>query len=509
MARRGPNSMLLNRGDRVVHRTHGMGRVTGADGDVVVVHMDRYDMRVSVPLSELQPVPDTSADGPGASSSGPQGGGGRRAQPGPPGRSKSPRAFTKSTPPTDRPSERPTLAPPPPPLVAPGEGVLQATRMVDQDRVALLQGIEALRFGVMPPVRLDSLTAGYQQMERWIKSRLPHEGTPQVSEISGPFGSGKSHASGVVRHVANKLEYLTAHVEVDGVATTLSDPAGLLHALWNTLQGPGFRSSTPLLHLTERVLRSVRALPRLVPTGADRFRENMQAIRFLERAGRLDGYAYQLDALLSSSGEYTANQIREQVRRDFGYSPWELTLRPMIGRLVAERPYDFVEALGGVASLARLAGFKGLVVTIDEFEVEGWILSARKRERVRDLLEVLGRYLRGETRHRPAPLAMFFATTGDVDTRSAQFIRALIPAQGNPQYSVRALNRRSRANLAKAICDLYREAYALTGDPDYELATRVESEVGSRLGDSDGTRTFIKTLVGLLDERHGPPASNC
>jgi hypothetical protein len=461
------------------------------DGELAVIHVDRYDMRVDVTLPELKAVPEA----PAASSVSPAPDtphsalGGGRALPAPD--------------PAISPALRPATLPrgPDPRLEAePEPGV---------HRGALLQSLEALRFGVAPTVRLDKLTAGYKRLERWIGSRLPHsnDGLPQVSEIWGPFGAGKSHASAVVRHVANEFNYLTAHVEVDGVGTTLSDPAGLLHALWNTLEGPGFRSSTPILHLMEVVVSSVRFLPRFVPRGIDRIRENMLAVRFLSRAGRLDVHAYQLDALLCSSDEYTAKQVLEQIRRDLGYSPADFALRPMIGRRVVDRPYDFVEALGGLALLAQLAGFSGLAVTIDEFEVETWFLSAQKRERVRDVLTILGDYLRGETDHKPAPLALFFATTGDTDTRGDQFIRTLVASEGSQRYSVRGLDRRARGRLGREICDLYRDAYNLTEALDDQLIARVESELASRLSDSDGTRVFIKSLTGLLDERHGPSRS--
>jgi len=42
----------------------------------------------------------------------------------------------------------------------------------------------------------------------------------------------------------------------------------------------------------------------------------------------------------------------------------------MVSRTVQARGMDLVESLAGHAALARLAGFKGLVVTIDEFEIE-------------------------------------------------------------------------------------------------------------------------------------------
>src|SRR5690606_6763301 len=99
---------------------------------------------------------------------------------------------------------------------------------------------EALRFGLVPHAHLEELTIGIAQLDAWVTSRLPHTngGAPKVSEVCGPFGTGKSHMMAVVRHAASKNNYLTARVEIDGQNVTLSDPERLLYALWSTLEGP-------------------------------------------------------------------------------------------------------------------------------------------------------------------------------------------------------------------------------------------------------------------------------
>lgn len=68
-------------------------------------------------------------------------------------------------------------------------------------------------------------------------------------------------------------------------------------------------------------------------------------------------------------------------------------IKRMIGNTVVDRPYDFVGSLAGNAIIAQLAGLRGLVVTIDEFEVEQSQLALSRLYRVQQLLTAIHAYL--------------------------------------------------------------------------------------------------------------------
>jgi hypothetical protein len=185
-----------------------------------------------------------------------------------------------------------------------------------------------------------------------------------------------------------------------------------------------------------------------------------------------------------------------------------LALRRMLGNSVAERPYDLVATLAGHALIARLAGFQGLVVTIDEFEVEQ-APSPANFARVRQVLAVLAAYLRGETAYPAAPLGLCFATVGEDEHGGDAAIGALLAATGGAHYALEPWPPAQRRELARRLYDLYRAAYALAQDfagPAAAAADRLEARFAAEgLDDSRLIRAFIKRYVGALDLLYGPP----
>jgi len=372
------------------------------------------------------------------------------------------------------------------------------------------QAVEALRFGLVPYAMLDELTLGYDALRAWIRNRLPdaHDDTPQVSAVFGPFGAGKSHMMAVIRHVAEQSGYLTARVEVDGNAVSLAEPAKLLHALWGTLRGDGFLSSTPLLDLYVVAAKAGRRAPTIAPRGIDRPRTNYLFIaEALLRGRALDEYSHMLEEVLSSSPLGRVGSMHVLLGLSQAIRNGEVaTFKPMIGTTVEHRPYDFVETLAGHATVAQLAGYRGIVLTIDEFEVDRSLLTPAKQERLVRLLRVLQQYLDGETGHRAAPLALFFATVGEEGHTGDKVIENLIGAEPEARYDLQPWPPEELHRLAGKIDRLYTVAYGLEEAIDGALVARVEADLDTMgSGDSGLIRAFIKRYVGALDVRYGPP----
>lgn len=113
-----------------------------------------------------------------------------------------------------------------------------------------LKTIEALRFGLVPTTRLPELTLGFEKARSWVLSRLPApRGNRVVSQVNGPFGTGKSHMMALIRCLAMKEGYAVAQVEVDGSQVSLSQPADLLAKLWQSVKAEGLPVMNPLLRL--------------------------------------------------------------------------------------------------------------------------------------------------------------------------------------------------------------------------------------------------------------------
>jgi hypothetical protein len=373
--------------------------------------------------------------------------------------------------------------------------------------VGLRRSIEALRFGLVPDQALEALTVGIEKLSAWSLSRFPcaHAGHPLASAITGPFGAGKSHTMAVIRRLALRQGYIVARVEVDGRAVSLSAPAKLLHQLWSTTQMNDRRSSTPLVDLYTMAVKTGQSAPSIAPRGIDRIKHNYEVVAAIHRAGQVDKHGPLIEALLSSSDEVTAAGVTRALRLERHAAYWDVRPKPMIGSTVADRPYDFVEVLAGHAVLAKMSGFKGLIVTVDEFEVEQ-MLTRVQYERVNDLLQVLTAYFNDKLEYQAAPLGMFFATVGDDGHEGDQAIAAMVGVSPNARHDLESWSRAQRAELAERIFGVYCASYGITAEFDTALVDNVERQLFAYgVSDSGLVRAFIKRCVALLDAAHGPP----
>ncbi len=371
------------------------------------------------------------------------------------------------------------------------------------------QAVDALRFGLVPEKYIEQLTIGFTKLESWVLGRLPaaNNNLPQVSEVFGPFGSGKSHTMSVIRYIAKREGYAVVRVEVDGQNISLSDPEKLLSSLWSTLEAKDYESPTPLLDLYVKSIERGNPAPQIAPRGTDRIRDNYSTIKLIKERGHLDKYGDVLDIIVSSSDEYTASQVAAMIWKEPNIYGSEVTVRRMIGQRVGDRPYDFVESLVGHGHISELAGFKGLVVTIDEFEVER--VNSAKFDRVLDLLTVLTEYFNGTLDHNNYPVSIFFATVGQEGNISDSSIDNLVESAGGDYYEIPEMKPSERFKLAQRMYKLYSKAYDIESPFDQQLAKEIERKASKHGGDDSGIlRAFIKRYIAALDKAFGPSGGN-
>lgn len=381
---------------------------------------------------------------------------------------------------------------------------------ISQDIYSLRMALEALRFGLVPISRIDSLSIGFQEMENWVISCLPQQnnGKQVTSIVQGPFGTGKSHAMAVIRYVASKNNYLVARVEVDGQNISLFNPEKLLSSLWSTLSSDDFFSATPLLDLYVKAVDRGCPPPRIVSSGMDRIRENYIIIQSLRRSGLVESYSSELDVIISSGDECSASEVNRQLQLDPKVPFSRSSLKRIIDNKVSERPNCFVQSLVGHAIIAKLAGYRGLVITVDEFEVET-NLTKTNLLRVYNLLSLLLNYFNGASNYTEAPLAVFWSTIGDLNNVNEIILNKMVGASEGKTYELKTWEKQDLLLLASKIHHLYRDAYMLDKPFSNTQANKlIELLVSKGYCDNWMIRAFIKYYIMILDMRFGPPGDD-
>ncbi|MGQ4807430.1 hypothetical protein NKDENANG_00778 [Candidatus Entotheonellaceae bacterium PAL068K] len=386
-------------------------------------------------------------------------------------------------------------------------GVLSAEKPPgNQEAPELRRVIEALRFGLVPLGAIEDLTVGFQRFEDWVRRQLPdhHAGRATFSEVAGPFGVGKSHAMAVVRHLAEQADYAIAQVQVDGQLISFSDPEHLLAELWRTLRFEGQTHSTPLLDLYIKAIDRGGRAPRITSDGIDRIEDNYKMVQLLQRTGLLEKYGSDFDGVLSCSPDIRVSDLSSAISREPMIRASDVVIRPMIGHAVVSRPDDLVQSLCGHAVIAQLAGHKGLVITIDEFEVEHF--DRRRFERTRDGILALTRYLAEKSGYPAAPLALFVAAVGQEGHVGDQELEAIVQLTQGGLYELQALSEEDLSELGHKIHKTYCSAYEVQEafSPTWVEDIKAQAEA---FGDTESgfVRAFIKGFVARCDRRYGPP----
>ena len=365
-----------------------------------------------------------------------------------------------------------------------------------------LKAIEALRFGLVPTSDLPRLTLGFDKAQEWILSRLPSpSGNRIVSQVNGPFGTGKSHMMSLIRHVATREGYAVAQVEVDGCRVSLADPASFLAKLYQSMKATGLQATNSLLNLYVKAIKNGLRQWDLSQKGLHRTEGNLGMVRLLHEVGELDYFEEELDSFLCANNQYTASQLGVHIRRNSRHNP-NTPLYSVIGREVAGRTRDFIESLVSNTIVAVHAGYKGLVITIDEFEVEYSALSYH-RDRIRMLADALYNYINSTSEWPKAPLALFFAAVGQEGHQGDEIIENIMSLfDGDCFWPLTSWAKTARRDLAEKIFTVYAQAYYITeafAEEWFEQADR------RCRGDEQNIRAFIKRYVAGLDEEFGPP----
>lgn len=374
-----------------------------------------------------------------------------------------------------------------------------------------LRVIESLRFGLVPEYYIDQLTIGFEKIKDVTEKilRKCEAFLPVGFQVCGEYGCGKSHTLSVMRYVARNDGFFTLKVEVDGESISLSNPSKLLNMLFLSVQDNDIYSDYPLVNLFLKALLlkndSFEKLKRF-----ETIQKYLNVITALGELGLVDEYSYFLESLLSCSDEVSATDVNKMLSEALRYSGYSnLKLKTLISRKVDERYLDFIETLAGIATLVAAAGYKGLIVTIDEFEVER-IKNPSNYKLVQNMLQVIGQYLSGNLNIPKAPLCIIFSAINQGGEKGDPDITRYISKTPENMFEVTKWSEHQKIELLKKLHVLYCETYQLWSEFSLNTGENLTKLIESKLPNNESRqiRSIIKWYLTLLDLQYGPPGKS-
>ncbi|MBI2373811.1 MAG: DUF2791 family P-loop domain-containing protein [Deltaproteobacteria bacterium] len=377
------------------------------------------------------------------------------------------------------------------------------------------QTVEALRLGVVPSTHAQAYTVGRERELASLRAMLDEAastGSGQASGLRllwGDYGAGKTHLLEVLEQLALERGFITARTILDADEIPPSHPRRLYRALVTRLRYPDDAEVglEPLF----------RKLEGSAAHGSGR---GARSSRFLSPALHVRRVgAPALAGLFSelASGAPFEQALRAEMERYLRFLRWD---GPGLLALPDFRTYGrvYVHLLGTIAAWAKDAGYRGLLVLLDEVEGVQALDSVHARL-AHDVLrhfaaatlpatslrfdpedekslyrgghEVLRKLpLRFDEKQ---PLCVTMALTPLPEVEAT--ISAMLDSE---QASVRLspLGRAELAELTARVASIYGRAYPGSTSPDTE---RLLSLVRSAVNGQDDPRSVIRAVAGFLD----------
>lgn len=379
--------------------------------------------------------------------------------------------------------------------------------------------LEALRFGLVPPRAIRSFTIGYDQLAKWALETLERFG-PSFSLVTGPYGSGKSHALAVFRQVAEERGFLVSGVSIDREEVRLTNPPGLFYAIAASLTGKDFWEDLPVLELFRRSARLMKGPEHIYYSWDKRGRnwlaQNMKALNLLETYGLLEDEAIATDVerFLSGDRQMSKSALEKKLKEAHGPMVRQIGLNRLIFQPVfprgtspssPEAPLAWLEGMIDLARLAQGAGYRGLAVTIDEVDVEA--TTGKEGRRADAFLQTLVSSWDGRTDwpSEGAPLYVVFAQVDEEGGRKA-LIEELVDRSGGTVLALKYRTKEELWSLNPRILSLYGDVYRIDEVRAGAMPDRLFELLSGRLFKQDELiRSYIKWLIAMLDLVYGPP----
>ena len=365
------------------------------------------------------------------------------------------------------------------------------------------RGVLALKLGQVLEEHVTRLSTGTDSVQAKLNTVVERALKRQARGvlIEGAWGSGKTHLLTMLRAIATSKGMATSSVILDGDGVRLSDPMRLMETILESLRYPG--EVVPC-----GIAARLRQLRRSRSAWLSRFRG---ARRIAHAMNVLPERAFDEPEILTILEDYlmlslSTTQAKVALARQ-GYRG--VLLPSMVSRAVAERPGRFREHLEGWAEFVTQTGAKGLVVIVDEVDVEygsttGWAAArVAERRRRNQLLVALSDCLRKKL---PLVVAFGSAPADSEVPEEDDAVRDLARRMGASALTIIQAPRPDLAQmrqLAQRVIDLYTSGYTerlAKVDPAQVAALRDSLAESFIEKESDPVpRTLVRRTLEYLD----------
>jgi hypothetical protein len=373
-----------------------------------------------------------------------------------------------------------------------------STKQMTEREVEARKGIMALRLGQVLESQITDLSVGTAELEKTFNNAISNTMTagPTFLLVDAVWGAGKTHALTLLQVLARKTMFATSYVVMDGISTSLARPMELMTELMSGLRFPDKTRPTDLSHQLAKAKQDER-VEILENRGAKYLSDTLRALP-LEAFDDPDVLDLLSDFIALRISATDANNRLRAIN-------YRANLKSVKAHRVVDRAPRFAELLKEWAIFSSVIGYKGLLVVLDELDVEYAAPAYWSRsflETIEHRRELLGEL--GSLQKTPLMIA-FGAAPGDPSLDEAfDPVRDVIGCLKNKvqHIKVAAPNEKNLRLLLGRLLELYGDAYSVeTAHLNQGTADNLLLEIFEHYRrDPNGiTRRFVRSAIERMD----------